>query len=135
MDGNATLFATMAALHAAGFDAGAASNNNDPARDHVRQYLASRNVPSLPDLRRFVAAHRASNPDAELSQYISFALSNEGPPDFHWRFKDTEMPPDVKPLYGFDEILGRFYREADPSRCGPRFSPPTTRRSPAINYR
>src|SRR5438552_476436 len=80
LDSNAALFATMAALHAAGYGAGVESSANDPVREQVREYVAQKNVPSLAELKRFVRAHKAPNAEAELSQYVSFALSNEGPP-------------------------------------------------------
>jgi tetratricopeptide (TPR) repeat protein len=48
-----------------------------------------------------------------LSQYISYALSITPPPDFHWRTRDVEVPPDAMALADFSPLLIRFYREAN----------------------
>jgi hypothetical protein len=63
----------MAAINAAGYDADLASPSNHPLRDAIRQELAKRNIPSLPQIKAFFAEHRKRNDTEELSQYISFA--------------------------------------------------------------
>ena len=42
----------------------------------------------------------------DLSEYISYALSITGPPDFAWRTRDVDIPPDA---YG----AGRIHAPAD----------------------
>jgi tetratricopeptide (TPR) repeat protein len=103
----------MAAINAAGYDADAASPNNSPLREAIRKELAARNIPSLKGLKEFYAAHRQSNPTADLSQYISYALSVDGPPAFTLKPKAEETPPDVVPLQGLTPLLAAFYREAN----------------------
>ena len=39
--------------------------------------------------------------------------SIKGPPDFAYRFTPDELPPDATRLAGFDDLLRRFYKEAD----------------------
>ena len=110
-DTSITLFSTMAAINAAGYDADVNSPSNYPIRNQVREELAKRNIPSLTELKGFYQQHRKGNDTATLSQYISFALIAGDPPDF--KIEDGELPPDVKELYGFREVLSRFYREAN----------------------
>lgn len=102
----------MAAVNAAGYDADVASPNNSPLREAVRKELAAMNIPSLSALHEFYREHRQSDPTADLSQYISFALAVDGPPAFGLRGRAVEAPPDVAALEGFGPLLARFYREA-----------------------
>jgi tetratricopeptide (TPR) repeat protein len=112
LDADPALFTVMTAINAAGFDADVDSAANHPARQKVRDYLKSRNIPSLAELRQFVELHKQGNPYAEFNQYISYALSIYGPPDFEFRYSETELAPDVLPLTGLSPILARFYKEA-----------------------
>ena len=112
LDASPTLFTVMAAINAAGYDADLASPNNHPLRNAVREALAQRSIPSLPALKEFVARHRKHNDTLELSQYISFALSAGGPPDFAVTLRDVEIPPDVTSLTGLSPLLAAFYKEA-----------------------
>ena len=83
-DANITLFSVMAAINAAGFDAGikAPINARFQVRDQVRAELAKRTIPCLPELKAFYLQHKKPTETADLSQYISFALLADGPPDF-----------------------------------------------------
>jgi predicted negative regulator of RcsB-dependent stress response len=113
LDASQSLFAVMSAINAAGYDADLQSPANSPVREMVRRELAARNITVLPELRRFFAAHRQSDWTAELSQYVSFALSVDGPPAFAFRYKPEELPPDVVRLDGFQELLVQFNKEAN----------------------
>jgi tetratricopeptide (TPR) repeat protein len=112
LDASPSLFSVFAAINAAGFDAELGSASNHPLRQWVRTELASKNIPSLADLKRFFAEHRQKDWTAELSQYISFALVVDGPPDFKYRLRLNELPPDVVPLEGLPSLMARFHREA-----------------------
>ncbi len=112
LDASPALFSVLAAINAAGYDADLDSTSNHPLRFAVRRELASQKVPSLTELKRFFAAHRQKDWTAELSQYVSFALSVDGPPNFKYRFLTHQLPPDVRPLDGLDALLRRFYKEA-----------------------
>jgi len=103
----------MAAINAAGYDADLDSPNNHPIRKEIRQELAKRNIPSLEALKSFVAKHHRANPTAELSQYISFALSVGPPPNFEFKEKGADIPPDVSELSDLQPLLVRFYKEAN----------------------
>ncbi len=112
LDTSPSLFTVLAAINAAGYDADLDSPANDPLREIVRKELASRQIPCLDELKRFFSEHRQKDWTAELSQYVSFALSVDGPPGFKYRFPMNQLPPDVFPLQGFEQLLARFHREA-----------------------
>ncbi|MGD0869494.1 MAG: tetratricopeptide repeat protein [Bryobacteraceae bacterium] len=112
LDASQTLFTVMAAINAAGYDAGLASPNNNPLRAAIRAELAKRDIPSLPALKVFFEQHHRTNDTAELSQYISFALTAGGPPDFAVKIREVDIPPDVTPLLALSPLLAAFYKEA-----------------------
>lgn len=116
LDGNLTLFTVMAAINAAGYAADMSSPDNSPLRNQVRLEILKRNPPSLVELTKFFEDHRkrGANADtAELSQYISYALSVKGPPGFKFAQRNVDVPPDVVPLKGLSPILADFYKEAN----------------------
>ncbi len=112
LDGSETLFTVLAAINAAGYDANLDSNANSPVRKQIREALASKHLDSVDALKKFMADHHQEDPEAELSQYISFALSLEGPPDFQFWLPPQEIPPDVRKLDGLNELIADFYSEA-----------------------
>ena len=113
LDSSQTLFTTLAAINAAGYDADINSPLNSPIRKMVRDYLAAKKLSSIDDLKRFYVEHQQHTDKLELSQYVSFALSVGEPPLFEYRYKPEDLPPDVKPLDGLAPLLVKFYREAD----------------------
>jgi predicted negative regulator of RcsB-dependent stress response len=113
LDASETLFAVLAAINAGGYDADLASPANHPLRALIRKELAAKKLSVMLDLRYFIQKHRKADPTAELSQYISFALAVKGPPDFESRFRTVDRPPDVEALDGFQDVMLRFYREAN----------------------
>src|ERR1700691_4172104 len=108
LDASPTLFAVMAAINASGYDADAASPTNSPLRETIRKELAAKQIPSLPALKDFYREHRQNDATADLSQYISFALSVDGPPNFALKGRTTDAPPDVAALDGFAPLLVKF---------------------------
>ena len=113
LDFSPSLFAVMAAINAAGYDAEIVSMNNDPLRMQIRKAVEASHAPVIADLKKFFGDHRQQDATAELGQYISFALSVEGPPDFKFRYREVELPPDVGQIQALAPLLARFYREAD----------------------
>ena len=113
LDASPALFTVLAAINAAGYDADLDSNANSPVRKQVRDLIAARHLDSVESLKKYFAAHRQQNPTAELNQYISFALTLDGPPDFQSRMQPQEIPLDVRPLAGLDHLIAEFYREAN----------------------
>ncbi|MGD0014945.1 MAG: tetratricopeptide repeat protein [Bryobacteraceae bacterium] len=112
LDASPALFTVLAAANAAGYDADLGSPANSPVREMVRREITALNPPSLAELKRFFAAHRQKDWTAELSQYISFGLSIGDPPEFAWRYRTTELPPDTLALEDLRALLVRFHKEA-----------------------
>jgi len=110
---NENLFAVLAAINAAGYDEGISLPDNSPLRRQLRDFLAKQNIAVLPELSRYYRKHMLKNGLQDLSQYISYALSVKGPPDFAWRTRDVDVPPDAMALSGFTPLLVDFYRQAD----------------------
>lgn len=113
LDGNPTLFAVLAAINAAGYDTEIDSPTNNPLRKSLRDHLATRTIPSLPALRRFVRDRKLPNASDDLGQYISFALLSKGAPDFGPAMPNFPPPADAERLRDFPTLLADFYREAD----------------------
>ena len=113
LDGNPTLFAVLAAINAAGYDTEIDSPTNNPLRKSLREHLATRNLPSLTALRRFVRDHHLPNASDDLGQYVSFALLSKGAPNFGPAMPNFPPPADADRLHDFPSLLADFYREAD----------------------
>jgi tetratricopeptide (TPR) repeat protein len=111
LDANPALFAVLAAINAAGYNADIDSPFNAPLRKEIRASLAGRHTESMEDMKNYFDVHRQADGNAELNQYISFALSIEGPPNFHLRVPENELPPDVSQMLGLEQILPRFWAE------------------------
>lgn len=112
LDANESVFTTLAALVAAGPDVQPEPAATYPLRKAIRDAILARNPPSLAEIRSFVAARRKRDATADLSQYVSFALVNEGPPSFRYKLQPNELPPDVVGLQGLETLLQTFYGEA-----------------------
>lgn len=123
LDASPTLFTVMAAINSAGYDADLGSPNNHPIRKEIREELAKHNIPSLVPLKAFVARHHRDNATAELSQYISFALSVGPPPNFDFKEKGADIPPDVGEMTELQPLLVRFYKEANIEELWKRAQP------------
>jgi predicted negative regulator of RcsB-dependent stress response len=124
LDASPALFTVMAAINAVGYDADLDSPSNSPLRAAVRSWVAAKAPPSLAELRRLFLDHRQADPVAELGQYVSFALSVEDPPEFRWRFRVADLAPEVQALDGLQELLVRFYQEADIAEAWRKSQPP-----------
>lgn len=117
------LFAVLAAVNAAGYDEGVALPDNSPLRRQLREYLAQQDIPVLPELKLYYRKHMQKNGVQDLSQYISYALSVAGPPDFNWRTRDVDVPPDAMALADFTRLLSQFYRQANLAELWQRSRP------------
>ncbi len=106
------LFAVLAAINAAGYDEGLNLPDNSPLRKELRDYVAKQNIEVLPELKTYYRKHMLKNGVQDLSQYVSYALSVTGPPDFGWRTRDVDVPPDALGLTGFTPLMVDFYRQA-----------------------
>lgn len=113
LETNKNLFFVMAAVNAAGYDEGVDLPDNNPLRKQVRDYLASIRIEVLPDLKLFYRHHMRETGVQDLSQYISWALAITGAPDFGWKVRDVDIPPDAAALDGFQPLMIDFYKQAN----------------------
>lgn len=124
LDSNLQLYTVLAAINAAGFDAGldsplyqaepkADSPNVARLRLDVRKVLEGKKLPILEDLKKVYQMHKPRHADAQdFSQYVSLALSINGPPDFTWKGRQVDTPPDAVALNDFRLMLPDFYNQA-----------------------
>ena len=83
LDANEAIFCVLAALNAAGYDAGISVNTSNDVRMQVRSELAKKDIPAVANLQKFYEEHRvAGDSGAGLGQYVSLALLLGSPPDF-----------------------------------------------------
>lgn len=113
LDVSPSLFSVLAALDAAGFDQDLDSAANHPLRELIRKELAARNIPVLDELKKFYSTHKQRDARADFSQYVSFALANAGPPDFNFRIRTIDLPPDVIGLQELAPLLKNFHQQAN----------------------
>jgi hypothetical protein len=102
------LFATVAALYAAGFERAPNVSSGDPLAQRMRALQG----PAAEGLRAYYQTHSDKDPAATISRYVSFALVAGPPPKFDLTLPREELPPDVLTLDGFVPILANFYQEA-----------------------
>ena len=112
LDASPTLFTVMAALNSVGYSAELSSPNNHPLRDAIRAEIAKKQLSSLGPIKEFFEKHRQHTDAEELGQYVSFALTVSDPPNFKFRMRDVEIPPDVAGMKDFGPLLAAFYKEA-----------------------
>ena len=106
------LFATMAALNAAGFDVEFASEYH-PVRQTVRKYAAEVDKDLLTRLQTFYKTHKGTETDeAQLAKYISLAVNVSDAPNFKPLVKDELLPPDARSVVGFTDLLREYYEKA-----------------------
>jgi tetratricopeptide (TPR) repeat protein len=113
LDGNEALFTVLAAINVAGYDDQIDAASTHAFRHTLRTELASKNLDSVFELKRFFRDHKLKTADAELSRYISYGLLIDGPPNFDYRDPDMVRPPDVSSIEGLSPLLAAFYREAN----------------------
>lgn len=112
LDASPALFAVLAAINAAGYDAELDSPTNHAVRSEIRKSIQARNPASLARLRQYFQQSRQGDWNVELSRYISFALTSGAPPEFKARYDPDKMPPDVIALEPFRPLLAAFWAEA-----------------------
>jgi len=113
LEPNEQLFCMLAAINAAGYDAGLGASGTGSTRQIVREYLQAQNTPILSDLKKFYDQHRVKDdPGRELGQYISLALMVGSPPNFGLTVPEPELPPDARDVVGILPLLRSYYAQA-----------------------
>ena len=113
----------LAAINLAGYDDEINAVSTHALRHMLRTQLATRNLDSVFELKRFFRDHALKDPKAELSRYISYGLLIDGPPDFAYRDPDMLRPPDVTSIEGLSPLLAAFYKEANLGEIWQRAQP------------
>ena len=120
LDTSETLFDTVAALNACGYDQELSISL--PVRAAVRAEIA-RTLEASPDAEAvrqqmcdFVRSHQQPDPSRQLAPYVSLAINLSEPPDFAYRVKEADMPPDAAYVLGFVPLLKEFYKAAELSQ-------------------
>jgi len=116
LDTSETLFAVLTAMNSCGYDVDL--NLSDAQRLNVRAEV-QRNLRFSEDAQAALAsicdwyqAHKVSDVERDLSQFVSLSLYLEGLLHFMPRVKEEEMPPDAAPIAAFGALLERFYDKA-----------------------
>ena len=112
LDSSQALFTVLAAINVAGYDEQIDAASTHAFRHTLRTQLATQNLDSVFQLKRFFRDHRQRSAEAELSQYISYAMMIDGAPAFDYREPDMQRPVDVSALEGLSPLLASFYKEA-----------------------
>jgi tetratricopeptide (TPR) repeat protein len=124
LDSDIRLFTVLAAINAAGYNDGFNSPSDSPVRNAVREALADFQGTSLTLLRNFYEQNKLSDPGENLSQYVSYALICDGPPDFALQVElPTDLPPDVRRIRGLSRLLAEFFQQADIEGLWNRYQP------------
>jgi len=111
------VFLMAAALNACGYDEGL--DESGPVRKHVRDEIndALAKSEDARDKRDkvclFIAQHRMTGSERDISQYISLALYLTPPPEMETSAELTEMPPDSTQVVEIVPLLKDFVAAAD----------------------
>ena len=111
VDGSETMFTTMCALLASGFEADVSAENWSPMRAQLRERLQHQQGPAVDLLRTYYRQHELADAGQMLSRYLWFGLISGPAPKFEPMVRRDELPPEVIALEGFQEILSNYYKE------------------------
>jgi hypothetical protein len=111
------VFAMAATLNACGYDEGL--DESSPVRKHVREEI-NQALAKSEDARKkrdrvclFIAQHRMTGTEHDISQYISLALYLTPPPEIETSVDLTEMPPDSTQVAEIVPFLKDFVAAVD----------------------
>lgn len=109
-----TLFTVLTAINICGYDQELTAS--DPLRMQIRSEVAKavENTPGAQDavspMCLFYRQHMAPEPTHDLSHYVSLALYLGDPPNFGFRVKEAELPPDAEAVVDIIPLLKAFYQ-------------------------
>lgn len=123
VDSNSALFAVLAALNAAGYNAGmstaagATPSAQQAAvtalRATIRQRMSAHAAAILPELRAFYDSHHLANPSQDLAQYVDLALFLGNPPGLSLTIPRAGLPPDAAGVADVLPLIQEFYTQAN----------------------
>jgi len=117
------LFATMCALWAAGYKPEATTTGLIPAWRAVAEQMYEMKGPATDALREYFQQHEHKDLQTTLTRFISFALVAGPPPDFTYTLRHNDLPPDVLTIEDFNDVLAKFYVEANIEQRWTRLEP------------
>ncbi len=124
LDTDIRLFTVLTAINLAGYDEGLGSPSDSRVRRAIRNELSDFDGSSLSLLKTFYEQNKREDPGRTLSQYVSYALVSEGPPNFEVKADlPTDLPPDVRRIRGLGPILAEFYNQAPIERLWNKYQP------------
>src|ERR1700674_1731670 len=109
--GSDSMFTTICALLAAGFESNVSADNWTAFRAQMRERLRQQQGPAADAMREFYKQHELQDAGATLSRYLWFGLVSGPAPKFQTVLRRDEIPPEVLALEGFSEILANYYEE------------------------
>lgn len=116
VDSNPAVFAVLAAINAAGYDAGLPTSSKTPSlRQQVRRALTvapGEASPALKELRDFYRTHQLANPSQTVAQYVTLALFLGNPPGLTLTLPPAGLPPSAAAVADVVPILQRYYAQA-----------------------
>jgi tetratricopeptide (TPR) repeat protein len=111
IDGRETMFATMCALYASGYEGNVSADDWTTFRTQMRDRARQQQGPAVEAVREFYRQHQLGDSAALLSRYVWFGLVAGPPPGFQPVMRREELPPEVLALEGFSELLSAYYSE------------------------
>ncbi len=111
-----TLFTVTAAMNACGYDQELQAS--EPVRAQVRREIAevmeasSAAAAVRDNLCQYYRDKQLPDASRDLSQYVSFGLNLNGPPQFSFSVRESDLPPDASNIIGFLPQMQRFYDTA-----------------------
>lgn len=118
VDSNPAVFAVLAALNAAGYDAGlpAAGQPTDASlqlRQRIRAEMLAHPTPALAALRDYYKTHGRPDANQNLAQYVTLALFLGNPPGLTLTLPVAGLPPDAAAVADAVPLLQNFYAQAN----------------------
>jgi hypothetical protein len=111
------LFSVLTALNYCGYDQDL--NSSEPIRAQIRAEVSkavqgvNTAVDAGNEMCRFYSDHQTGDAGRDLAQYVSLSLYLNPPsPQFAFKGKEADLPPDAAYVQGFLPLMQKFYNEA-----------------------
>ncbi len=110
-----SLFTVLTAINTCGYDQELSAS--DPLRTQIRSEVAKavENTAAAQDvigpMCLFYRQHQVAEPAHDLSHYVSLALYLEEPPNFGFKVRQEELPPDAEVVSDIVPLMRAFYEK------------------------
>jgi tetratricopeptide (TPR) repeat protein len=116
IDSSLNIFSVMCALWASGYNAQSNTDILPPVWRRIAGEMYAQQGPAVEAVRTYYRQHEHQDAAETMSRFISLALITGPPPDFHYLYRHEDLPPDVLEIEDFNDLLSRFYVEANVER-------------------